>query len=109
MSAPLRVRGTLVRDARCYIQPDGRAWLQVELAAPGSHLSVRASHCLGTGPAAQLAASNTAHHLRTGARITVHAERFDIALGREPHLVLLGVTRIEHQPLVPNPHDKETA
>lgn len=100
MNAALRVSGALVRDARAYVQPDGTAWLQTEFRAPGSHLSVRASRRMGQGPAAQIAATHTAHHLRTGARITVHAERFDIVLGREPHLVLIGVVGIEHTPIL---------
>lgn len=99
-AAPLRIAGSLVHDARSYVQPDGVAWLQVEFAMRGSPLSVRASRRLGQGPAAQIAAGNAAHHLRRGATVIVHASRFDIVLGRTPHLVLLDVQAIEHQPVV---------
>lgn len=101
MNDPVRISGTLLAHGRCYVQPDGTAWVQVEFNQRGSQLAVRASRRIGQGPAAQIAASNAAHHLRAGARVTVHAARFDIVLGRQPYLVLLEVRAIEHEPVLP--------
>ena len=92
----IRITGTLLRPAHSATATDGSAWLDVELAQATPHTApCVAKRWYGNGPAAQLAASNAAHHLKRGAQVTVHAQTFDIRLSPHPHLVLWGVDHIE--------------
>lgn len=105
----LRITGILARQARSATGIDGSAWLDVELAQAELHAArLVARRCYGTGPAAQLAASNAARHLRSGTTVTVHAQTLDVRLHPTPHVVLWGVDLIE-QHATSAPRSKEAA
>lgn len=99
MSA-IRFSGVLGRDAESRVATDGTAWVYLEVHQGAGRLFALAKRRIGSGPAAQLVAHNSARHLRAGARVTVHAASVDVAHSPHDHLVLLGVDWIEHQPVV---------
>ena len=107
MSA-IRISGVLGRDAECRIDTSGAAWVILEVhPIPGSALAVQARRRVGTGPAAHIAAHSSAHHLRRGTPVTVHAAGCEIEQLPTPHLVLLGVDWVEHQPIVSRQEPRE--
>jgi hypothetical protein len=83
------------------------AWLELDLYGPDGLHAIEVRRHYGKGPAAQIACANAAHHLRSGARVTVHADGLQIVLGAHPHVRLLGVDQIEHQPVAGRPSRQE--
>jgi hypothetical protein len=108
MSA-LRLTGTLGRDAEARTATDGTAWLCIELHQGCGSIAAAARRCMGTGPAAQIAARSAASHLKAGSRVTVHAAGYDIRHQPTDHLVLVGVDHIEHQAPAPRHEARQAA
>jgi hypothetical protein len=96
MSA-IRIAGTLARDAEARFSTDGTAHVCIEVLQPGSALPFTAQRSFDNTAASAIAARSMAAHLRRGS----HVARYDIALAPTPHLVLVDVDRIEHQPIAP--------
>jgi len=94
--SPITVTGRLSRDARTATGTDGTAWICVEIGMVGTGRAVEARHRIGSGHAAQYAAASGAKTLPAGAMVRIHAGGFDICSTPIPHLVLVGVSFIEH-------------
>ena len=88
------ITGTAARPAWYSVAPcDGRARLHVDVnTGDARHTIARAVWLVGQGPAAQIAASNAAHHLRSGRRVTVYGAGLALDGG---HLVVCGCTGIQ--------------
>ena len=73
----IQLTGRLDRDAEPRRTRDGQHLLFVRLAVPaapgGTPIVARLVQDFGTGPAAGVACSNRAHHLRRGVRLQVRA------------------------------------
>jgi hypothetical protein len=95
MMGGLRLTGTLGRDAEFRTSTDGTAWVYVEVHQGPGTIAAAGRRCMGRGPAAQIAARNAAHHLRSGTRVCVHADGYSIAHSPSLHLVLDGISHIE--------------
>lgn len=105
----VRITGYLTQRAEARTSPDGMAWLELDLHGPDGMHGIEVRRHYGKGPAAQIAAANAAHHLRSGVRVTVHADGLQVVLGAHPHVRLLGVDQIEHQPVAGRGERRELA
>lgn len=92
----ITVTGRLSRDAHTCTGTDGSAWVFVEIGMVGTGRAVQARHRIGDGHSAQYAATRKAQALRAGALVRVHGGGYDICNTPVPHLVVVGVSLIEH-------------
>lgn len=104
MTSPIVVTGTLRADAQHRRTTAQGSLLSMELALPaiggGRPVVARVVQAYGTGEAAAFAARARAARLRTGVRVTVHAQAAEPARGA---IVLQHVQRIDEPDLVVRP------
>lgn len=94
----IRITGHLARDAQARYTPEGQAWLFLDLDNGAGGLPVEARRCMGQGSAAQIVAARTAHRLRRGCCVTIHADSYRLAQDTaDTTLLLTEITHIEHQ------------
>lgn len=106
--SPLRIAGTLTARAHTSTSPKGEAFVLIELHQGGPSLPLRAARSIGSGPAAQYVANKVASHMPAGMPVVVHAERLELRRKPEPHLLIVGVDRID-QPVPTNPLEPKEA
>jgi hypothetical protein len=104
----LRIAGTLVGRAYTSASPKDEAFVHLQLHQGGDSLPLRAARSIGFGPAAHYAARNTAAHLHAGMHVTVHADHLELRRKPEPHLLIVGVDRVD-QPIPTNPLEPKEA
>lgn len=103
MTSPIVITGHLRADAQHRRTTAHGSQLSLDVKLPGGggrHVVARVVQQYGTGEAAAFAASSRARRLRTGVRVTVHAQA---AEQRRGGLVLLGVQRIDEPDLTVRP------
>lgn len=103
MTSPIVITGHLRADAqhRRTSAHGSQVSLEVKLpSAAGKQVVARVVQSYGSGEAAAFAASSRAKRLRTGVRVTVHAQA---AEQRRGGLLLLGVQRIDEPDLTLRP------
>lgn len=104
MTSPIVITGHLRADAQHRRTSAHGSQVSLEVALPigsaGKPVVARVVQLYGTGEAAAFAASSRAKRLRTGVRVTVHAQA---AEQRRGALLLLGVQRIDEPDLTVRP------
>lgn len=103
MTSPIVITGHLRADAQHRRTTAHGSQVSLEINLPctaGKPVLARVVQPYGTGEAAAFAASSRARRLRTGVRVTVHAQA---AEQRRGTLLLLGVQRIDEPDLTIRP------
>lgn len=103
----IRVEGQLVRQARRAMEPNGTAWLLLEVAPAADGTEAHARWRMGQGEAAQHACSRAASRMKPGTQVRIKAAGWRIKARRLELTDVSDVTQLDIPTPIGEPAEME--